>query len=476
MFRLQLKYETLRLFRSPFLWLMLVFLTGSVSFGVYNGAQRIAVQHRTVNEIITRQQEDLTKQKMQADSVVRQLKMVNGWWGDPTNIIVVGGIWRGGWMTALEPSPENLLATGMSDLQPDAWRLTLKDLEPRGNSEFENPVNLSFGSFDLSFVTTFLLPLLVIALTFNLVSAEREQGTLSIQSAQPVSIQQLFLIKTIARFFILSGLTLLITIPALVFGGISLSSIGVWQTGFVAVLYSLFWFLLVLGVNFLGGTSAQNAVASIGLWLLLTLVLPAMVNILAERAFPIPSRAGYQNAMRASEAYIESQRDEKLDEFYQSHPNYERKSTEDKDWKDWYREDFALMEFSQKVRDSIDQIYEYKIDRQSTFTENMMVFSPALSVHRQLTDLAGTSRQAFKASEQALQEAQKNWSDWFLKKFDAGQSLTTADYDEFMKFPTRVTSASLPGSKRGSFWLTVQCLLAGIWAWWIGRRKLSPFR
>ena len=473
MFFIQLKYETLRLLRSPALWLLLVFLAASVGFGIFNGVQRTAAKSQSVGEMLAKQQTDLEKQKMQADSVIRGLKKTDGWWKDPTNVIVVGGVWRGGWVTALDPAPQSLLATGMSDLQPDAWRLTLMGKEARGDSEFENPVNLAFGAFDLAFVLAFLLPLLVIALSYNLVSGEREQGTLALQWAQPVAPGRLFLMKMLARFSLLAGLTLLVTLPALLWAGISLTSAAAWQTVGVAVLYSLFWFLVALGVNLRGGTSAQNALICVGAWLLFTLVMPALVNMVAEKTHPVPSRAGYLNALRDLDNQLETSREKRLDDYYQQHPNLTRKAEGDKDWRDWYREDFALLEGEKRLKDSLETTYTSKAECQAAFAERLTLLSPTLSVHRQLTDLAGTSRRAFRASEDALDRVQKNWADWFLKKFDADQNLTASDYDEFMKFPDKVAVASATGSSSGVFWLVLQCLLAGVWAWWTGRHRID---
>jgi len=475
MFLLQLKYETLRLLRSPMLWLLLVFLATSIGFGAYNGVQRIAAKSQSVGEMLAQQQEDLGKQKMQADSVARGLKKVGGWYLDPTNVIFVGGVWRGGWVTALEPTPQSLLAAGMSDLQPDTWRLTLMGKDARGDSEFENPVNLALGTFDLSFVLAFLLPLLVIALSFNLLSGEREQGTLALLLAQPVATGRLFLMKTLARFTLLAALTLLVTLPILAWSGISLTNAAAWQTAGVAVLYSLFWFLLALGVNLRGGSSTQNALLCVGAWLLFTLVVPALVNMVSEKAHPVPSRASYLNEMRDADAYLEAQKKTVLDVFYQKHPNYTRKSEVEKEWQDWYREDFAVMDFGKKFRDSLEQRYIAPAESQSAFAENLTLLSPALSVHRQMTDLAGTSQQAYKASEKSLDASQKNWASFFLKKFEANETLTTADYDEILKFPDKVMAANVPSSSKGALWLAVQCLLVGLWAWWSGRRKSFIF-
>lgn len=475
MFKVQLKYETLRLLRSPLAWLLLSVLAVSVGFGLQNGRYRAAEKQHAVEKMLATQREDLQKQKLQADSIARGLKKSKGWWLDPTNVIVVGGVWRGGWVTAVEARPQSVLAAGMSDLQNDAWRLTLMGKEPRGGSELENPDNLSFGAFDLSFVLIYLLPLLVIALSFNLISGEKEQGTLALQLAQPQTAGRLFFQKMLARFTLLGALTLAIILPGLALSGISLASVAAWQTACVAVSYSLFWFLAALGINLRGGSSAQNALLCIGVWLLCSLVVPALANMVAEKAHAVPSRAVFQNQMREADTYIESKREGLLDEFYKAHPNYTQKADADKDWKDWYREDFYLQAFDKKIRDSLEQTYTAKAERQAAFAEGMTVFSPALSVHRQMTDLAGTSHRALKSLEPLLDGAQQNWADWFRKKFDAGQSLTAADYDEFMKFPDRVSAAVPSGGNAGLGWLLLQCLLAGACVWWMAQRKSLNF-
>ena len=241
------------------------------------------------------QKSDFEKQKLQADSIIQGLKKTSGWWRDPTNVVSV--MWWGGRITAVEPAPQSLLASGMSDLQPDAWKLTILGTEAQGDSEFENPVNLSTGAFDLSFVIAYLLPLLVITLSFNLISGEREQGTLALLLAQPIAVERLFFQKMFARFILLIVLTILVTLPALVWSGVSLASTAAWITVGIVVLYSLFWFLLALAVNLRNGTSAQNALICIGAWLAFTLVIPALVNMLAQKVHPVPSRAGFSNCV-----------------------------------------------------------------------------------------------------------------------------------------------------------------------------------
>ena len=353
MFLLQLKYETLRLLRSPALWLLLAFLSASVGFGIYNGAQRTAAKRQSISEMLATQQSDFQLQKMQADSIAQGQKKVDYWWKDPTN--AVGVMWWGGRIVAMEPAPKSILASGVSDLQPDTWKVSLMGKDAQSDSEFENPVNLASGSFDLAFVLAFLLPLLVIALSFNLISLEREQGTLALQRAQPVAFGALFFQKILARFVLLAGLTLLVTMPLLDWLGIPLTSATAWMTAGTAVLYSLFWFLLTLGINLRGGSSAQNALFCIGAWLGFTLVVPALVNMLAQKVHPVPSRAGFQTALRELKSKVEADREQILDGYYLQHPNAIRISEDKLDWYDWnqcknyYRDEFLIGSVEKKT-------------------------------------------------------------------------------------------------------------------------------
>lgn len=476
MFLLQLKYETLRLLRSPALWLLVAFLSASVGFGIYNGVQRTAAKRQSISEMLATQQSDFQLQKMQADSIAQGQKKVDYWWKDPSNAVSV--MWWGGRVVAMEPAPKSILASGISDLQPDAWKVSLMGKDAQSDSVFENPVNLASGSFDLAFVLAFLLPLLVIALSFNLISSEREQGTLALQRAQPVAFGALFFQKMLARFVLLAGLTLLVTMPLLAWLGIPLTSATACMTAGTAVLYSLFWFLLALGINLRGGSSALNALFCIGAWLGFTLVVPALVNMLAQKVHPVPSRAGFQTALREIKSKVEADREQILDGYYHQHPNAIRVSEDTLDWYDWkqcknyYRDEFLIGSVEKKQTDSLELWYDEKAEHQADFADKLTLCSPTLSVQRQMTDLAGTSRSAFNASTAVLDSVQKNWTSFFLKKFDSGQSFTGADYEKLMKLPDRVSMASLPNAMAGMGWLLVQCLLVAAWAWWTGRHRI----
>ena len=99
---------------------------------------------------------------------------------DPTRPYVTGRD-RGRRYALLPPSPFQSSAVGQADLIPPAVPVTLDGADPRAaREEIENPVHLLSGPLDLAFVVIFLLPLLAIGISFDLLSREREAGTLAL--------------------------------------------------------------------------------------------------------------------------------------------------------------------------------------------------------------------------------------------------------------------------------------------------------
>jgi ABC-2 type transport system permease protein len=97
------------------------------------------------------------------------------------------------------------------DRQDRYYRITyLSKVQFMYDTEIENTWNLLSGHFDFAFVIVFVLPLLVTTLGYNLLSAEREHGTLRMLCSQPLSIAMLMTGKVVVRMLAL----LAIVIPA----------------------------------------------------------------------------------------------------------------------------------------------------------------------------------------------------------------------------------------------------------------------
>ena len=139
---------------------------------------------------------------------------------DPRLPNVLGGA-RGRHTAVLEPGPLTALAVGQSDLLPYYYDVNIYTNESsfQQNGEVESPLNLMVGRFDLTFVVIYLLPLLVLALSFNVLSEEREQGTLALTLSQPVSARGVVAAKLAFRALLVVGMVLAVALVGTMVAG-----------------------------------------------------------------------------------------------------------------------------------------------------------------------------------------------------------------------------------------------------------------
>lgn len=185
-----------------------------------------------------------------------------------------------------EPSALTPLSLGMRDLFPyyqDVWGRAI--YRQVFQQEIVNPQKLSVGHFDWAFVVIFLLPLLLIALSYNLLSAENELGTYSLLRSQPVTLRQIVLAKLTLRLLLVLGFLVGITVLAVPVLGIDLAKNSEASPGgllakflLVSVAYGLFWGAVVFAVVSFQKSSAVNALTLLGCWLVLVLALPTLLQ------------------------------------------------------------------------------------------------------------------------------------------------------------------------------------------------------
>jgi ABC-2 type transport system permease protein len=168
----------------------------------------------------------------------------------------------------------------------------------RFRTGLESPAVLNAGRFDLAFVIVFLLPLLLLAGTYDLWARDRESGSARLQLAQPVRPLALLALRAGIR----GGVLLLpMTVIATLLLGLSSSRDPLGLAGFavVVLVYGAFWVLLALAVNVFARTSTAAALACGTAWLVIVLLLPALAATTTYLLAPSPSALKYTNDVRA---------------------------------------------------------------------------------------------------------------------------------------------------------------------------------
>ncbi len=285
------------------------------------------------------------------------------------------------------PSSWAAFAVGQRDVNPYLVKVKMLTLENQiYDSEMSNPTNLLYGNFDLSFVIVFLLPLLIIAFCHNLISAEQENGIWNLLRSQPVSLAKIVGWRLLIRF----AAVLLIAFALITASGFYLESrfdARFLYALFIAFAYLAFWLALTAFVISFGKSSTFNALTLLGAWIFLTILAPALLNLVISTAFPVSE--SFEVTVKQREGYHEKwdkPKAETMAHFFAKYPEYKNfPIPEDKFSWGWY---YAMNEMGDL--DAADATAEYmeKLRTRDSWTSRAAAFLPTVSTQLAFNSLA----------------------------------------------------------------------------------------
>jgi ABC-2 type transport system permease protein len=431
MFARILKHEWKNWIADRTLWVMTALFAVITFYGLYNGARWVAFQRASLRAAL---QEEAGRLRAHKEFVGSGQEPPTPW-RDPRSPYTVGGS-MGRRYAYLPPSPLASLAIGQSDLYPYYFQVSTASKQSfLNNYELENPENLLAGRFDLAFAIVYLFPLLILALSYNVLSAEKEQGTLAMVLSHPVSLRSLVLGKVGLRAVLVLVLGLgLATAAFLLSGsveGASLGSLALWM-GVVAS-YCLFWFALSVLVNGLGKSSAANAMILAAVWLVLVVIVPAAVNLVVTTAHPIPSRVELVQAIREATNEANARAAQVMSRYFFDHPEMVPKG-EAPDPNDYQTRSFAIREEVERAMVPVLAKYDEQLLKQQAQVERLRYLSPAIVTQEALNDVAGTGLGRYKHFLALVDRFHREWRDYFVPKVIAKETLSASDYDRFPSY------------------------------------------
>lgn len=417
------RYEMISLIRQRWLQLLSFVLLVLVVFAVVNGNQKV---NKRLSDIQSAQQSVSEKDAqgiVLLDSIEAGFTVDVPRWYMPDKPHVIGNTYPR--IAAMPPDDLAIIATGQSDLFSHYVKPALYGESFELNyTELSNPVQLMFGSFDLAFVLIYLLPLIVIAFTYNILSSEREQGILPVIASHPISLYRWLLEKSLIRFLLLTGILVVLLLGSLGVAGVPLFSNMGSIVAFIllSVGYVLFWFILACLVNLRGHSSANNAVWLIASWILFVLLIPSSVNQMANSLYSVPSRANLINELRVVNAMAEEKADELLENFLRDHPELAGFEGGSRGWKEYFATQDLI---KSEIKPVLDK-YEGKLQQQQKWVSQLRVISPALLLQRSFNELSGTSTSHYEDYRQQVAAFSLTWRDYFLPKIFKGEAFTKA--------------------------------------------------
>ncbi|PWB81395.1 MAG: ABC transporter permease [Methylocystaceae bacterium] len=464
--------EIVLLWRERSLPIVVVLLSALLVGGVANGVLRIDERDALLSRLTGEQSkrfEALAAQIGSAEASREPTPVAS-----PTALVTNPGS-----QYAMMPTaPLAPLALGQSDLLPNHLQVVgQSEASFLYESDIENPWHLSAGHFDVAFVVVFLLPLLVFGLGYNLLSAEREQGTLRLLLAQPVSPIAVTLGKAAARAAVLAAPLFVVPLSALLlFRPVEdrnefFIAYGLWSA--LALGYGLFWLALAILVNTLGKSSAFNAMALVGAWLVLTLAAPVALNLVVDASYPTPSRTIMVEMLNRA-----------MDEAARHSADLDRtdydtlRDPTPKDGKAVLQPTLlrALkmhQEISETMRPWVRN-YETRAAERRDFVDAFRIVSPAAIAFEGMSDIAGTSFDRYSRLQHAAAEFYRDKMGRALPRISTRTLLTEAEFRTAPRFVWTEDRIAETVSRGASSLMQLLVPTALISAWGLLRlRRLS---
>lgn len=463
MFWTVLRFDFKNLVRDRGAWVALLGFVLLAAYASLSGARLAAaeVQDHAASHSAQRQRFEALKQGAQAAERGAAVRANQ----DPRDPHLVGRD-LGRVVATLPHVPLSNIAVGQRDLLPQAIVVTsearLGDAGAEDSGSLARRVN---GAFDLAFVLVYLFPLVVISLTFDLLGAERERGTLAMVLAQPISVGRYCALKALSRGLCLGGVLIssAFLLPWLLAGAGDLASAVLYLA--LLLSYLGFWLLLAVWVNSVGKTSAGNALTLITLWLGLVVLLPGFAGVVVDTLHPSPSRVALVNEARRATQQAEAEVSAIEGDHGQPAQGVGALGS---------RAAQVQTELEGRLAPVVES-FGARLAEQQALVDRLRFISPAIVAFEGMNDLAGSGVRRHQDFEAQVKQFHKEYKAFYFAKVRAGQPLASADHASLPAFEYREagSGAMLRRVGSGIASLVAACLLLGVAAARRLRRYLS---
>lgn len=335
------------------------------------------------------------------------------------------------------PGPLSDLSIGVTDLQPmtamvSQWR-TVERLF--GSYQFQSPAAIASGPFDMAFVVIFVLPLLMIALAYDVLAEDRERGRLGLVLSQPISVRDL----VFARLRVRLGAVLIILLLALAVGFfVGASEAGAAQRAgrfaiwvAIAVAYFAFWFMTIAWAVSLNRKGETTVLLLAAVWALNGLIGPATLAAGAEALHPAPSRLAFLSDTREASSEAYKSRADVMQGMLLDHPQL---TVENYSLPEYIRTSFLVTqsvdESVSPVLESFDRVHENR----HQLLSRVQYASPAIVALQTFNTVSGSSLERQKKYEREVRAFKHDLAENVEEKVLLGERLTVAEYDVLPRF------------------------------------------
>jgi ABC-2 type transport system permease protein len=332
---------------------------------------------------------------------------------------------------SLPPAPGVIVAIGDATLRPVSATInsnTRLDTLFK-NTETGSAVSAALGMLDLTWIAVVLFPLLIIALTHDLLAAERDTARLGLLRAQAGSLGRLIARRLAIRAILPLLIITVGSLTAAIFG----ADVGVIASWWLMVcLYLILWSVIGALVSVRSSTAQSSAAILLLLWLGMVVLLPSIVTLTVERMAPVPSRLSQVIAMREVQLGLQQRTAELLDRFLTDHPELSGASRSG-----FARSSFVAQRETEALLAPLMDRYTKTRREQGAWAAALSWISPPMLLHSSLTRLAGTDGARHEAFVSQANEFATRWREQLRDRLFLDQMLSPQELASLPRFQFR---------------------------------------
>lgn len=384
--------------RAVLVWMIAVLCLSSLA--VWSGHAEVRQQKATIERLLAADLQDRTEQlSKQAD------------WG--------GAAYYSFHLAHDPPSDFAFAAMGQRDHAPWKHRVRMLALEGQIHErDAANPVLALVGRFDFAFLAAFVLPLVLIALLHDLQAGERLAGRHDLLVATAAQAGALWWSRALLRA---GGVLLCTIVPLLAAGAVSGASVQVLLAACALVVAStLFWTLLCSWLASWRRSAPVILCALLGVWILLSVIVPAGGRMAIDQTVPLPS--GADIIMTQREAVNDGwdlPKEATMQAFLEQHPEWAPFAAIEApfEWK-WY---YAFQQVGDQTTRPVSGAYTAGRMERDRLAGILALLAPPALLERSLQRLAGSDLRAALEHEAQVRAFHAKLRDYYYPKLFRGE-------------------------------------------------------
>ena len=277
--------ELIHLLRSPFKTTSILLFVIAIIFGSHNGYQLFKTHNKQIISISSKNTNSIE------DMLLTYEGIENGTLEKPRRdpTIPYWAIWNVPSHAFKHPSPMMTFSLGQSEQygyykRVTNWSTTYdSDLA----EEIANPERLAIGTLDFNFVFTYLSPILLIILLFNIGGLEKDLKFDNLIYSSNISKEGWILARFLFYYFFVIALIFILTIPyALLAGVFENHTVKYLYFLLLVLLYMILWFIIFYFINLTGKGSSDQAIKMISIWMVLCIIIPGTIHQITSLKYP----------------------------------------------------------------------------------------------------------------------------------------------------------------------------------------------